>query len=292
MKSSLLRSFVLALSVASPLLAASPAPGTGASFKGPLGIQLYSLRGLFIKNGPVTLDVVKAYGTREVELAGTYKQTPLEFRRELDARGFNPIGMHFPFNRLRDDSEGVRREAKELGLKYVGCAWIPHEGTFDAADARNAAAVFNRAGEIMAADGMKVFYHNHGYEFAPGAAGEGTTAMDILMQETNPKHVCFQMDVLWTIHPGQAPEAWLAKYPGRWELMHLKDYRKGLPTGIHTGKADPNDDVALGTGQVNWPVVLAAAEKYGVKHYFIEDESADAEHQIVKSLRFLEQVRW
>ena len=47
-----------------------------------------------------------------------------------------------------------------------------------------------------------------------------------------------------------------------------------------------------GSGQVNWPVVLAAAEKYGVKHYFIEDESADAEHQIVKSLRYLEQVRW
>jgi sugar phosphate isomerase/epimerase len=257
-----------------------------------LGIQLYSLRGLFIKNGPTTLDIVKAYGTQEVELASTYKQTPAEFRRELDARGLKPIGMHFPFNRLRDDPEGIRREAKELGIKYVGCAWISHEGTFDAADARNAAAVFNRAGEVMAADGMKVFYHNHGYEFAPGAAGEGTTAMDILMQETNPKYVCFQMDVLWTIHPGQSPEAWLAKYPGRWELMHLKDYRKGLPTGIHTGKADPNDDVALGSGQVNWPVVLAAAEKYGVKHYFIEDESADAEHQIVKSLRYLEQVRW
>jgi sugar phosphate isomerase/epimerase len=100
------------------------------------------------------------------------------------------------------------------------------------------------------------------------------------------------MDVLWVIHPGQAPEAWLAKYPGRWELMHLKDYRKGLPTGVHTGRADPNDNVALGTGQVNWPVVLAAAAKSGVKHYFIEDESADAEHQIVKSLRYLEQVRW
>lgn len=75
-------------------------------------------------------------------------------------------------------------------------------------------------------------------------------------------------------------------------MIHLKDYRKGLPTGIHTGKTDPENDVVLGTGQVNWPAVLAAAKKYGVKHYFIEDESAAAASQIPLTLRYLEQVRW
>lgn len=284
---------LLATFAALPLVGLGQAAvGTGSHFKGPVGLQLYSLRGLFIKNGQSTLDAVKAYGVREVELAGTYKQSPEEFRKELDARGLVPISGHFSFDRFRDDPAGVAKDAKTLGLKYAGCAWIPHKETFTLADAKAAAAVFNRAGDVLAKEGIKVFYHCHGYEFKPGVAGEGLTTMDVLMTETNPKTVTFQMDILWVIHPGEAPEKWLAKYPGRWELIHLKDYRKGLPTGIHTGKTDPNNDVVLGTGQVNWPVVLAAAKKYGVKHYFIEDESADAASQIPLSLRYLEQVRW
>lgn len=266
--------------------------GTGPSFKGPAGLQLYSLRGHFTRNVPSTLDIVKGYGIHEVELGGTYGQTPEQFRKELVSRGLIPIAAHFPFIRLRDDPEGVVREAQALGLKYAGCAWIPHQGAFDAPQARTAVGVFNHAGEVFAKYGIKCFYHCHGYEFEPGAAGPNTTAMDILIQETNPRNVVFEMDVLWVAHPGEAPEKWLAKYPGRWELMHLKDYRRGLPTGIHTGKTDPNNDVVLGTGQLNWPVILAAARRVGIKHYFIEDESADAVNQVPQSLRYLEQVRW
>ena len=255
-------------------------------------MQLYSLRGLFMTQGPSTLDRVKGYGIREVELAGTYNLTPAAFKAELDARGLVPVSGHFGYNRFRDDPAAVAQEAKALGLKYAGCAWIPHEGSFDAVEARAAVAVLNRAGEILAKDGIRVFYHCHGYEFEPGAAGAGTTAMDILISETNPKNVAFEMDVLWVVYPGQSPEAWLAKYPGRWELMHLKDFRRGQPTGFHTGKTDTSNDVVLGTGQMNWPSILAAAKKYGVKHYFIEDESAVAADQIPSSLRYLEQVRW
>lgn len=270
-----------------------PSVGTGRSFKGPIGLQLYSLRGLFMSQGPSkTLDKVKGYGIREVELAGNYNLTPAQFKAELDARGLIPVSGHFSFDRFRDDPEGIAREAKVFGLKYAGCAWIPHKATFSAADARAAAAVFNKAGEVLAKDGIRVFYHCHGYEFQKGVAGDGLTAMDILMRETNPRTVSFEMDVLWVVFPGESPEAWLAKYPGRWELMHVKDYRRGQPTGIHTGKTDVSNDVTIGSGQMDWPRILAAAQKYGVKHYFIEDESAVAADQIPESLRYLEQVSW
>jgi len=100
------------------------------------------------------------------------------------------------------------------------------------------------------------------------------------------------MDILWVQYPGEDPAAWLAKYPGRWELMHLKDLKKGVPTGFHNGGTDPNNDVALGTGQMDWPKILKAARKAGVKHYFIEDESASSVEQIPQSLKYLEGVRW
>jgi sugar phosphate isomerase/epimerase len=72
--------------------------------------------------------------------------------------------------------------------------------------------------------------------------------------------------------------------------MHLKDLKKGVPTGSLVGKTDVTNDVVLGTGQMNWPAILATAKKAGVKYYFIEDESPTAPEQIPQSLRYLERV--
>lgn len=263
--------------------------GVGKSFKGPIGLQLYSLRGEFTKNVPASLDKVKAFGIRQVELAGTYNLSPAKFKEMLDARGLEPVSGHFPFERYRDDAEGVARDAKALGLKYAGCAWIPHEGGFDEKECRMAIEVFNKAGEILGKNGLKFFYHCHGYEFAPHGQG---TFMDLLMAETNPKNVAFQMDVFWVVHPGFDPVKLLEKYGARWELMHVKDMRSGTPTGLFTGSSDVKNDVVVGTGKMDWPAILKAAEKAGVKRYFIEDESPTAAEQIPQSLKYLEKVSW
>src|SRR5439155_20090737 len=141
--------------------------GVGPSFSGPIGLQLYSLRDQFAKDVPATLDQVRTFGIEFVELAGTYNLAPEKFKELLDRRGLKPVSGHFPFERYRDDVEGIARDAKALGLQYAGCAWIPHEGNFDEKTCRAAAAMFNRAGEALAKHGVKFFYHTHGYEFQP-----------------------------------------------------------------------------------------------------------------------------
>jgi sugar phosphate isomerase/epimerase len=259
------------------------------SFKGPVGLQLYSLRAEFNRDVPSTLEKVHGYGIKDVELAGTYNLTPEKFKQMLEANQLKPISGHFAFERYRDDAEGIARDAKVLGLRYAGCAWIPHEGDFDEKACRAAIAVFNKAGEILAQQGIKFFYHVHGFEFQPHAQG---TLLDLLMAETNRKTVHYQMDVLWIVFPGQDPVKLLEKYKGRWELMHLKDLKKGVATGALSGHTDVANDVTLGTGQINWPPVLEAARKAGIKYYFIEDESPTAAEQIPASLKFLEAVRW
>ena len=264
-------------------------PTSAAGFDEPIGLQLYSLRADFTKNVPASLEKVRSFGIRDVELAGTYNLSPEKFKQMLDANGLKPISGHFPFARYKVDPEGVAKDAKALGLEYAGCAWIDHTGEFNEASTREAVAVFNKAGEVLAKHGIKFFYHCHGFEFRPHGDG---TFMDMLMKECNPKFVRFQMDVFWVVFPGQDPVKWLEKYPGRWELMHVKDMKKGLKTGEFTGKTDVSNDVTVGTGQMNWPAILKAAKKSGVKHYFIEDESAAAAAQIPLSLRYLEQVRW
>ena len=263
--------------------------GTGASFRGPVGLQLYSLRAQFTRSVPAAIEQTKALGIRNVELAGTYNIAPEKFRDMLTAAGLNPVSAHFPYERYRDNPEAVAREAKALGLKYAGLAWIPHKGDFTEQNCRDAAAVFNHAGEVLAKEGIRFFYHVHGYEFQPHAKG---TLLDLLLAETNPKFVTYQMDTTWVFFPGQDPATLLRKYPGRWELMHMKDLKKGVARGSLSGGTDPNNDVVLGTGQLDWPGILKAARETGVKLYFIEDEAAAAPEQIPQSLRFLETVSW
>lgn len=272
-------------------LCVSPATQAAENaYAGPTGLQLYSLRSQFKLRGvPWTLDRVKAMGITEVELAGTYDLTPEQFKAELDKRGLKPISGHFPYGRLKTDLDKVVAEAKILGLQYAGCAWIDHKGSFDEAECQDAIATFNKAGEALAAAGISFFYHCHGYEFEKHADG---TLMDVLIQGTKPEHVSYEMDVLWVVFPGQDPAALLEKYPSRWKLMHLKDLKKGVATGSLSGGTDVKNDVTLGTGQMNWPSILKAAAKIGVKHYFIEDESPTSEEQIPASLEFLKTVKW
>jgi hypothetical protein len=112
-------------------------------------------------------------------------------------------------------------------LVEVGCAWIPHEGAFDEAAAAMPSR-FSTAGQLAAQHHMHFFYHTHGYEFQPYG---GRTLFDLMMRETNPKREIRDGRFL-DRHAGQDPVALLEKYPCRWELMHLKDMRKGTPTGL------------------------------------------------------------
>ncbi|MGP8020174.1 MAG: sugar phosphate isomerase/epimerase family protein, partial [Limisphaerales bacterium] len=179
----------LFLAILSSLAALSTcAAGT---FKGPWGLQLYSLRTELATNVPGTLYEVKSWGVKNVELAGTYNLTPEQFKAQLDAHGLTAVSGHFPYDEYRTNLDGVIRDAKILGLKYVGCAWIPHDVNqpFDEKTCREAIAVFNHAGEVLAGHHLTFFYHTHGYEFQPYQDG---TLFDLMMKETNPQYVHFQ----------------------------------------------------------------------------------------------------
>lgn len=264
------------------------APAADGAINGRIGLQLYSLRSQFQLRGvPWTLDRVKEFGITQVELAGTYNLAPEQFLAELKQRNIKAVSAHFPYKRWKDDLDNVVREARELGLQYAGCAWIDHKGDFTEEACRDAIATFNRAGEALARHGIKCFYHTHGYEFQPFRDG---TLFDLLVKETHPANVSFQMDVMWVVFPGLNPVKLLEKYPDRWALMHLKDLKKDVATGSLAGKTDVTNDVTLGTGQMNWPAILAAARKTAIKYYFIEDESPTSLEQIPRSLEFLKTV--
>lgn len=276
------------VSFAAPLCSVAGSVGTSPSFKGPVGLQTYSLRDQLKQQGAAALDFAKEQGFVEVEigLESHYGMTAEAMKAALDARGLKPVAAHASLDFLLNQTEKAVAEAKRFGLQYVGVAWAPHKKPLDEQQVLKIAEGFNQAGKKLKEHGLQFFYHNHGFEFQPYKDG---TLFDLLVQKTEPDLVKFEMDVLWTIHPGQDPVALLKKYPNRWALMHLKDLRKGI-TGDFSGGTSLNNDVALGSGQADYPRILKAAQEVGVKHFFIEDESPVVLQQIPTSLKYLSTV--
>ena len=239
-------------------------------YTNPLGVQAYTYRNHWDKSVPAVLDTIQKLGITEIEAGAPKGLTPQEFRKMCTARGIDIVGTGAGYEQIVKEPMKVVEQAKALGSRFVMVAWIPHQrGNFTLDNAKQAVEDFNRVGKVLQENGLTFCYHTHGYEFQPNGDG---TLMDYLIQNTDPKYVSFEMDVLWTHFGGGDPVALLNKYGSRWKLMHLKDLKKGVK-GDLTGGTPHENDVPLGTGQIDMANVIRTAKKVGIEHFFIEDES-------------------
>jgi sugar phosphate isomerase/epimerase len=254
----------------------------------PIGLQLWSLRSMS-KDPGAMFRLARSMGITHVETAGLYNLTPQQFGDSIRAAGLRVTSMHVGLDAFKNDPQKVIADAKALGVRYVGTAWYPHQGAFTEADARKAIADFNAIGKTMKDAGLQFFYHNHGYE--PVAFGDGTL-LDLIIRETDPNLVKFEMDVLWTFLPNVDPAALIRKYPGRFKLMHIKDMKPGVPRGSLTGGLPDSLQAVIGQGQVNWTDVMKAAKADGLEYYYLEDETTDPKNNIPPSVAYLGGIRF
>jgi sugar phosphate isomerase/epimerase len=253
------------------------------------GVVSYTYRNYFDKDVPKTLDsLMVPNGFKDIEFSSLFGKTAAELRTMIDARGIKCSSFGVSYDDFVNKTDEVANNAKTLGAKYVRVAGIPHKGVLTLDDAKRTVEVFNRVGKLLKKKyGLTFVYHNHGFEFQP--YGDGTL-YDYIVQNTDPKYVSFELDILWAYFPGQDPAKLLDKYGSRYKLMHLKDLKKGVQGNFSGGTAQDND-VALGTGQINIPAILIAAKKAGIKHYYIEDESNNVIVQVPQSIAYLKSLK-
>lgn len=279
---------LLSLTVLTALLAAPPAAADQPLFPQTPGMVSFTYRHQFAQDIPATLDKIRALGITDMEFSNLFGSTAADIRRELDQRGMQCSSFGVSYQDLVNNTDEVAANAKTLGARFVRVAWIPHQGPFTVEVMRRAIDDFNRAGKRLAEQhDLRFCYHNHGYEFQPHGDG---TLFDLLMQQTDPRYVSIELDILWVHHPGADPVAILQQYGERIPLMHLKDLKKGIQ-GDFTGRTAVENDVALGQGQIDLPAVLAAAQQAGVEHYYIEDESPSIATQVPQSIEYLRSLK-
>ncbi len=156
---------------------------------------------------------------------------------------------------------------KQRGFEYVVLPF--YETAKGGADGvKRAAELMNKAGEQANAKGLIFCYHNHAHDFQPV---NGTPALELLLKQTDPNLVHLEMDIFWVSVAGQNPVELLKTYSGRVPLLHLKDKARGVPVQFNE-KVPPTAFKAIGSGSIDIPAVLTAADSAGVRHYFVEQD--------------------
>lgn len=237
------------------------------------GFELYSARSLLARDFAGTLEALAQLGYREVEGSDLFGRTPLEARRAFEELGLTAPAWHC-FLDPEDDAvlaQAIERAAA-LGARFLvaatakelvslGPKGVSLREDLPAAGYRGIAAFLNRAGERCAASGLRFAYHNHHVELHPVAPGR--SGLELLLAETDPRHVGFELDLCWTVAGGGDPLALFAQHPGRFPLCHAKDTN------------ERGEDLDVGEGRVDFGAILADAERAGLEHVFVERDTEE-----------------
>ena len=186
----------------------------------PLGIQLYTVRSIMEKDFDGTLANVAAAGYKEVEFAGYYGRTPAQVREALKKNRLSSPSTHIPLP--KDDDAWAKSIAtvKEIGHDYIVIPWLDASLRKTPDDFYRLADRLNHLSEAATNAGLKFAYHNHDFELK---AIDGVRPLDILLGETDPKFVDFEMDIYWVIFGGGDPLDYFTRFPHRFALAHVKD---------------------------------------------------------------------
>jgi sugar phosphate isomerase/epimerase len=251
-----------------------------------IGLELYTVRDALGKDFEGTIKRVAQIGYKEVELAQffahlpDFNPSPKRAREILDANGLVAPASHIPYSAISPENlPKVIEASKILGHKYIVNPSIDRAVLKQPDGWKRAAEAFNRAGEETNKAGIKFGYHNHVEEFKP--LPDGKLPYDVLLSETDPKLVFMEMDLGWAHEAGADPLAYFKKYPGRFALVHVKDFTKDR---VMTD---------VGKGEIDWKAIFAKSDLAGIKHYFVEfDDPKDPFASIQDCYTYLEKLRF
>jgi sugar phosphate isomerase/epimerase len=242
-----------------------------------IALQLYTIRDAMATDVPGSLKKVSDTGYRYLELAGYadgkfYGMEPADFKKLVNDLGMEILSSHTQVEAqgiTLDNAKKMAEDHAKLGVKYCIQPWVVPEARTTLASYHKMVADWNQVGKIMKETGIQFGYHNHNFEFA---TVEGKVPYyDIFMVELDKDLVTMEIDLFWTTKAGQNPVEIFKKYPGRFQLFHMKDmFTKEAPFYTTDGVTD---FAPVGAGVINFKEILAAKAIAGMKYMVVEQDS-------------------
>lgn len=237
-----------------------------------LGLQLYTIRGTMNTAQEIdeSYSKLEELGYIEAHTAGTAKVSDEEFAALAKKHNISIIGTHYDYNKIITDPDETMRIHELYGTRNVGIGGMPTEARQSYDSLMHFIDTFNKTAALYAKQGFKLTYHNHSFEFI--RINENKTLMDYMYEEFDPKNISFVLDTCWVQHGGADVRHWMEKLAGRIDILHLKDIKAYMgANGVTQTMTE------IGNGNIYWEGVLETAEKIGVQHYIVEQDTCDGD---------------
>ncbi len=250
----------------------------------PIGpsIQLYMMSADLQHDMPGTLAKLAGIGYKDVEGFFFASHAVKEFRKAVENAGLACTCAHFAFG--FEDADKLLDDAGLLGVQYAVSSMLPPHPPTAASEAaimqlmnslnrddfKRMAQLANQIGEKAQKRGLKYAYHNHNVEFRD--CGNGETGYTILLKETVPNLVNFEIDLGWAATGGANPLQLLRTYPDRFRLLHFKDFSVLQPPVTTLGTGREQQIVELGHGIVPFMPIVAEARKQHIQHFIVDQD--------------------
>lgn len=226
-----------------------------------IALQLYTIRGLTAEDMLGTLRNLASQGYRAVEFAG-YGGVPVaDVRSTLNELNMQAPSAHIGLDDLLTRPQEIFSDLTTLGASYAIVAYTPEDRRQREDQVREIAQTFNNYGRLCRDAGLRFAYHNHNFEFET-LANSDKSMFDILLEDTDPELVAFELDLFWATFAGADPLQWIQKLEGRVPLVHVKDMEEG----------EARRDAPVGEGIINWQQLLPACAAAGTDWYIIEQD--------------------
>ena len=228
-----------------------------------IGIQLYTLHAQMKKDALGTMSQVAKIGFNAVETAGYadrkfYGYEPKEFKTIVEDMGMTPQSSHAGITMMNIDE--TIEDTIAAGMSYLVLPSLDKSRRNTTDDYRKAADEFNIMGEKCRNAGLMFAYHNHAFEFVK--LGD-RIPYEILLENTVPELVAMQLDLYWIVYGGGDPVDYFHRYPGRFELFHVKDMAEGAG----------RESTEIGSGIIDFEAIFAEKDEAGMKFFYLEQES-------------------
>jgi len=274
-------------SIAAAVAASQPAWTAETHHIDRVGLQLYTVRDSLKQDFEGTIAKVAQVGYKEVEFAGYFGKSPQEVRKILDSNKVISPSEHVSYDIVQNKWPETLEAAYVIGQKFIVCPWVDVSQRKEPDGWKRAAETFNRAGEAAQKAGIQFAYHNHAFEFEPSEVLGGKLPYDFLLAETDPKLVTMELDLCWITVGGQDPVKYFERDPGRFPLVHVKDWTTKGPGGSDYGGATgesrkPGHMTDVGQGEIDWKRIFAQSGKAGVQHYFVENDEPKSAFEDIK----------
>ena len=256
-----------------------------------IGIQLYSVRGDLQQDFTGTLQKIKDMGYEGVEFFDDFGgRSPEQVRQICDEIGLEIFSNHFPYQRVAADLDGVIRDSRTLGLRYITIPSLPGRPGADPERFRALASPIGEFARKAAEAGFSLLYHNHDFEFE--TLPDGQTGYDFIFASGAPEQLGSELDVCWADYAGVDVPALIRRYSGRVPVVHIKDYSRDL-SGLPRGRRV--DFRPLGAGVMDLPAVIEAARESGSEWLCVEQDepaagAADRFEGPAESARYLREA--